>query len=98
MPRLTAARNAVGLTFFLNGLVFASWVSRIPEVRSSFDLTNGQLGLLLLAIARRLGGRAAHDRRRHQPLGDRADRAVRRGHGGAIGMAMAALGLGDVLA
>ena len=51
MPTLTAARNAVALTFFLNGLVFASWVSRIPEVRSSFDLTNGQLGLVLLAIA-----------------------------------------------
>jgi fucose permease len=48
---LTAARNAVGLSFFLNGLVFASWVSRIPEARSSFDLTNGQLGLVLLAIA-----------------------------------------------
>ena len=41
MPTLTAARNAVGLSFFLNGLVFSSWVSRIPEVRSSFDLTNG---------------------------------------------------------
>ncbi|NYE37731.1 MFS family permease [Nocardioides cavernae] len=51
MPTLTAARNAVGLTFFLNGLVFSSWVSRIPEVRESFDLTNGQLGLVLLAIA-----------------------------------------------
>jgi fucose permease len=48
---LTAARNAVGLSFFLNGLVFASWVSRIPEARSSFELTNGQLGLVLLAIA-----------------------------------------------
>lgn len=51
MPQLTAARNAVGLAFFLNGLVFASWVSRIPEVRSSFDLTNGRLGLVLLAIS-----------------------------------------------
>lgn len=51
MPTLTAARNAVGLTFFLNGLVFASWVSRIPEVRSSFELSNGGLGLVLLAIA-----------------------------------------------
>ncbi|CAM3791415.1 MFS transporter [Nocardioides zeicaulis] len=51
MPQLTAARNAVGLTFFLNGLVFASWVSRIPEVRSSFDLSNGRLGLVLLAIS-----------------------------------------------
>ena len=51
MPTLTAARNAVGLTFFLNGLVFASWVSRIPEVRSTFELSNGGLGLVLLAIA-----------------------------------------------
>ena len=51
MPALTAARNAVGLTFVLNGLVFASWVSRIPEVRESFDLSNGALGLLLLLIA-----------------------------------------------
>ena len=51
MPSLTAARNAVALTFFLNGLVFSSWVSRIPEARSSFALTNGQLGLVLLAIA-----------------------------------------------
>ncbi|MDX6324780.1 MAG: hypothetical protein QOK15_1134 [Nocardioidaceae bacterium] len=46
-----AARNAVGLVFFLNGLLFASWVSRIPEARSSLGLDNGQLGLLLLAIA-----------------------------------------------
>ena len=45
------ARNAVGLSFFLNGLCFATWVSRIPEVRSGFDLTNGSLGLLLLTIA-----------------------------------------------
>ena len=33
MPTLTAARNAVGLSFFLNGLVFSSWVSRIPDAR-----------------------------------------------------------------
>ena len=51
MPTLTAARNAVALTFFLNGLVFSSWVSRIPEMRSSFGLSNGQLGLVLLSIA-----------------------------------------------
>jgi MFS family permease len=39
------------LSFFLNGFSFASWVSRIPEVRGGLDLTNGQLGLLLLATA-----------------------------------------------
>lgn len=48
---MTPARNAVGWAFFLNGLTFASWVSRIPEVRASFELNNGQLGLVLLAIA-----------------------------------------------
>ncbi|MCW2847894.1 MAG: transporter [Marmoricola sp.] len=51
MTTTLAARNAVGLVFFLNGLLFASWISRIPEVRDSLGLDNGQLGLLLLAIA-----------------------------------------------
>ena len=45
------ARNAVGLVFALNGLCFATWVSRIPEVRAELGLTNGQLGLLLLCLA-----------------------------------------------
>ena len=46
-----AARNAVAVVFFLNGLLFASWISRIPETRDALGLDNGQLGLLLLAIA-----------------------------------------------
>jgi predicted MFS family arabinose efflux permease len=48
---VTAARNAVGAAFFLNGFLFASWVSRIPEAREGLELDNGGLGLLLLAIA-----------------------------------------------
>jgi fucose permease len=44
-------RPAVGVVFFLNGLLFASWISRIPEVRDTLGLDNGQLGILLLAIA-----------------------------------------------
>jgi len=48
---VTTARNAVGLAFFLNGLCFASWVSRIPELREGFGLSNAGLGLVLLAIA-----------------------------------------------
>jgi MFS family permease len=51
MTSARAARNAVAATFFLNGLLFATWVARIPEARSSLGLDNGQLGLLLLAIA-----------------------------------------------
>lgn len=45
------ARNAVMVSFALNGFGFASWVSRIPEARSVLDLTNGQLGLLLLVVS-----------------------------------------------
>lgn len=50
-PAGYAARNAVALSFFLNGFAFASWVSRIPEVREELSLSNGQLGLLLLALS-----------------------------------------------
>ncbi|WP_299927755.1 MFS transporter [uncultured Nocardioides sp.] len=96
MPTLTAARNAVGLTFFLNGLVFASWVSRIPEVRSSFDLTNGQLGLVLLAIA--VGSVLALPTTGAAINALGTVRIVRLGTVAAtLGMATAALGLGHVL-
>lgn len=96
MPTLTAARNAVGLTFFLNGLVFASWVSRIPEVRSSFELTNGQLGLVLLAIA--MGSVLALPTTGAAINAMGTVRIVRLGAAAAtIGMAAAALGLGHVL-
>lgn len=97
MAQLTAARNAVGLAFFLNGLVFASWVSRIPEVRSSFELTNGRLGLVLLAIS--VGSVVALP-----TTGALITRwgTVRIVRGGAvlasIGMLTAALSLGDTLA
>lgn len=50
-PTVRRARNAVGLSFALNGFLFASLVSRIPDLRSRLDLGNGDLGLLLLAIA-----------------------------------------------
>ena len=48
---MSAARNAVMISFALNGFAFASWVSRIPETRHELDLSNGALGLLLLAAA-----------------------------------------------
>ena len=96
MPTLIAARNAVGLTFFLNGLVFSSWVSRIPEVRSSFGLTNGQLGLVLLAIA--LGSVLALPTAGAAINALGTVRIVRFGAGAAtLGMAAAAIGLGHVL-
>jgi fucose permease len=47
----THARNAVAVVFALNGFAFATWVSRIPEVRAALGLTPGQLGTLLLALS-----------------------------------------------
>jgi MFS family permease len=48
---LDAARNAVAIIFFINGFGFASWVSRIPAVRESLDLSDGQLGTALFGLA-----------------------------------------------
>jgi predicted MFS family arabinose efflux permease len=42
---------AVYAVFILNGFAFASWASRIPQVRDGLELDPQQLGLLLLAIA-----------------------------------------------
>ena len=49
--RLLPARNAVAVSFVLNGFAFANWASRIPEVRARLGLDNAQLGLLLLCLS-----------------------------------------------
>ena len=49
MSQVRAARNAVGISFFLNGAAFATWVARLPEIRHRLELSNGQLGAVLLA-------------------------------------------------
>ena len=48
---VVGARNAVATAFILNGLIFATLFSRVPDLRERLDLSNGQLGLLLLAIS-----------------------------------------------
>ena len=50
-PALLAARNAVFVVFFANGLVFASWASRLPTLRSDLDLSPAALGFTLLFIS-----------------------------------------------
>ncbi len=45
------ARVAVALVFGLNGVVFASWLSRLPAVRDALELSTGRLGLLLLFLS-----------------------------------------------
>ncbi len=48
LRRTTAAVYAV---FILSGFAFASWASRIPQIRDLLELTPQTLGLVLLAIA-----------------------------------------------
>jgi MFS family permease len=49
MPK-RAARIAVSAMFFLTGLCFASWASRIPAIQQSLQLSDGGLGSVLLAL------------------------------------------------
>ena len=49
--QLIAGRWAVRALFFLNGMLFATWASRIPAVQAAHHLGNGALGLALFAIA-----------------------------------------------
>ncbi|MDN3203297.1 MFS transporter [Algoriphagus sediminis] len=41
---------ALGSLFFFLGLCFGSWASRIPDIQSNFDLSEGELGSLLLCL------------------------------------------------
>jgi len=45
-----ALRVAVGAMFFMAGLSFASWASRIPAIQQSLHLSEAGLGAVLLAI------------------------------------------------
>jgi predicted MFS family arabinose efflux permease len=45
-----SARVAIGALFFLNGFAFATWVSRIPAVQASLDLSPGTLGAALMGL------------------------------------------------
>jgi predicted MFS family arabinose efflux permease len=45
MPRL-----AVLVAFFINGALLATWVSRIPAIQIKLDLSEGELGIVLLGI------------------------------------------------
>jgi predicted MFS family arabinose efflux permease len=45
---MSRARAAVTAVFFLNGMVFVSWYSRLPAIQDKLDLGTGALGLALL--------------------------------------------------
>ncbi len=50
-PAVRAARNAVAAVFFSAGFIYASWASRIPQIRALLGVGPGVLGLVLLCGA-----------------------------------------------
>src|SRR2546430_9259592 len=45
-----SARVSVSILFFLNGMIFATWVTRIPTVQARLELRSGELGLALFGM------------------------------------------------
>src|ERR1700730_16278078 len=50
-PALRRARVATALMFLAYGTILGAWTSRIPAVKHSLDLTDGQLSIALLGFA-----------------------------------------------
>ena len=47
---LTRSRIAVGVFFFISGLRFATWASRIPDIQNHLHLSDAGLGTVLFAL------------------------------------------------
>lgn len=45
------ARLAVSAIFLINGFALASWISRIPAITDKLDLSNGEVGTVLMSLA-----------------------------------------------
>ena len=50
MNYLSKRRTALGAMFFFVGLCFASWAARIPDIQAKFNLSEGELGTMLLFL------------------------------------------------
>lgn len=50
-PTLAAWRNAVFAVFVMCGIAFASWASRVPDVRRILDASTQQMGLVILGLS-----------------------------------------------
>lgn len=48
---VAAARNGNLVIFAVSGLILATWMARLPEVKATMQLSPGQLGIMLLAIS-----------------------------------------------
>lgn len=50
MEEKVKQRIALGTFFFLSGLTFATWASRIPTIKTFFNLNEAELGTILLVM------------------------------------------------
>jgi MFS family permease len=50
LPERSRIRIAVALVYFCMGLCFASWASRIPDIKTLLSLSDGRLGSILFAL------------------------------------------------
>jgi MFS family permease len=50
IPEKKRIRLAVALVYFSMGLCFASWASRIPDIKTTLQLNDGMLGSILFAL------------------------------------------------
>ena len=80
-----AARDGTVLVFAANGVAMASLMSRMPDVRAHFDLTPGELSVLLFAIS--LGALVG------LPLAGRISEGLGVRRASRVGVAVAAAGL-----
>ena len=48
---IARTRNAIFILFAANGFAFASWMSRLPDIKDTLHLTPGEQGVMLLAIS-----------------------------------------------
>ncbi len=48
--KIAKARLALGIIFFINGMVIATWASRIPAIQLKLGLSAGPLGIALLSM------------------------------------------------
>ena len=47
---LNRTRWAVSMFYFAMGLCFATWASRIPDIKTALHLSEGELGTILFAL------------------------------------------------
>lgn len=48
---MMSSRTAVSTFFFVNGFIYANWATRLPTIKETYDLTESNIGWILLAHA-----------------------------------------------